>query len=113
MSRPRRQALGEQGLWQVEEAARRFHVVDADEMKAEKATEAAAELAERRRLLREKVEGASQRPAPGSSDLLAGPVGGELRGVGGLGNPKTVTVHDLTSGGGTGGLAPIHLKREG
>lgn len=133
MSRPRRQALGEQGLWQVEEAARRFRVVEEAastansskperperpekhskrKTKAEKATEAAAQLAEQRRLLREKVEAASQRPAPGSSDLLAGPVGGELRGVGGLGNPKTVTVHDLTSGGGTGGLAPIHLKRE-
>lgn len=130
MSRSRRQALGEQGLWQVEEAARRFRVVEEAastasssklerpekhskrKTKAEKAAEAAAELAEQRRLLREKVEAASQRPAPGSSDLLAGPVGGELRGVGGLGNPKTVTVHDLTSGGGTGGLAPIHLKRE-
>lgn len=126
MSR-QRQALGEQGLWQVKEAARRFQVVEEAtntvsdkpgrkrKTKAEKAAEAAeaaAELAERRRVLREKVEAASQRPAPGSSDLLAGPVGGELRGVGGLGNPKTVTVHDLTSGGGTGGLAPIHLKRD-
>lgn len=100
MSRRQHRALGEQGLRLVEETAAKLRDV-------EKAAKAA------RQAVRRKVESASQRPVPGSSDLLAGPVGGELRGVGGLGNPKTVTVHDLTSGGGTGGLAPIHLRRGG
>lgn len=91
MSASRRQALGEQGLRLVEETAAKIRDIDK-----------AAKAARRRR-----VEAASQRPAPGTSDLLAGPVGGVLPGVGGLGAPKTVRVHDLVDG-----LAPVHLKRE-
>lgn len=92
MSASRRQALGEQGLRLVEETATKIRDIDK-----------AAKAARRRR-----VEAASQRPAPGSSDLLGRTMAvSTSAGVDDNGKVRTMEVYDLV------GMAPIHLKREG
>lgn len=53
--------------------------------------------------LRARVDAASVRPTPGTSDMLARRVDGKLPGLGD--SPKTVTVHDLV------GMMPVHLKK--
>lgn len=52
--------------------------------------------------LRAKIDTASVRPTPGTSDLLARRVDGKLPGLGD--SPKTVTVHDHV------GLLPVRLR---
>ena len=57
-----------------------------------------------RQLLRVKVEDASVRPTPGTSDLLRQSLRVETVGaIGGDGKVKAVDVHDLTA------MMPIHL----
>lgn len=95
-------ALGKQGLRLVPQIGEQLNEI----------TEAAqkAQQEERRRDLRTRVEEASVRPAPGSSDLLGRPLRAEsLPGIvpgffGGL-RLRMVESHDLVSG-----LMPIHLK---
>lgn len=59
-----------------------------------------------RQVLRRKVEAASHRPAPGTSDLLGRPMEVHTAaGIDGHGNLRTVDTYDLV------GMAPIHLKK--
>lgn len=79
-----RRALGVQALHLIRESADACVTID-------------------RAAIRAKVDAASVRPTPGTSDLLARPVNGRLPGIGD--SPKTVTVHDLV------GMMPVHLKK--
>ena len=75
-------ALGEQGLRLVKEAAEKAQGIE-------------------RRALRRRVEEASRRPAPGTSELLSRALTVETHAVG----AREVKVHDLV------GMAPVHLRR--
>lgn len=78
-------ALGHQGI----------HLVTATAAKVEELD---------RSVLRAKVEAASVRPTPGTSDLLGRPLRVETVGVvDGSGKVKAVNTHDLT------GMMPVHL----
>lgn len=84
----RRKVLGEQALHIVRETAQQVREMD-----------------RRRSALRRKIDRASVRPAPGTSDLLGLPL--RVRSTGGIdpnGKLRVVDTYDLL------GMMPIHLK---
>lgn len=85
MNRRDRRALGDQAIHLIRETAKTCTEID-------------------RAALRAKIDAASIRPTPGTSDLLARSVSGELPGTAKRG-PKTVKVYDLT------GMMLVHLKK--
>lgn len=92
MSR-RRSVLGEQALHLVRETAKTAEEID---------------RVARRNALRRKVDKASERPTPGTSDLLGRPMQvGTIGGIGADGKLRAVDTYDLV------GMAPIHLKPKG
>lgn len=84
-----KRALGDQALHLIHQTGERLRELD-------------------RNALRQRVEEASVRPTPGSSDLLGRPL--SVRTCAGIdddGNLRAVDLHDLI------GLAPIHLLARG
>lgn len=85
----RRPALGDQGLRIVRETAEQVRKMDRC-----------------RSALRRKIAKASERPAPGTSDLLGRPLTvGTSGGIDPNGKLRAVDVYDLV------GMMPIHLKK--
>lgn len=90
-----RRALGEQGLRLIEAAAARSQEID--KQRSDRDRDRAA--------LRARVEAASIRPTPGTSDLLGRPLScGVCGSIGADGKLRAIDTHDLLA------LAPVHLR---
>lgn len=93
MSRPR-QALGDQAIHLIKETAIAAEEVNRNAREARKARRA-------------RIEAASRRPSPGTSDLLGSVLEVHTSaGIDNKGKLRAVDTYDLLK------LAPIHLKRD-